>query len=493
MGPAALRFSIRPHAASVAVDSKLAMLPETSARRAAFAQLLLAIAMSYPTTAAARCSPPLAGMSMNILLTGYTGFIGSRLLVALVRADHRVLCAGRRPPPDLPGTIAFVRKDFMQAVDVEAWLPHLEGVDIAINAAGSLRSTRAEDLERVHVDGPIALFQACAVAGVRRIIQVSALGADAGAATQFHSTKRAADEHLRQHGLDYVIAQPSLVYGRGGASAALFAALASAPLVPLPGDGSQSIQPVHVEDVVAGILAALTDSDVRGATIPFVGPEPMTLRRFLQELRAALGLRAARFVRVPWPLVRLAARLGTLTGRGLLSDDTLAMLLRGNTADPAPLRRLLQREPRSVRAFVEPATRSLEARDALLGWLIPVLRFAIAAMWLVSGIVSLGPYPVDSSLRMLAATGITTEWMAVAALYGAALLDIALGVAIFVVRRRRRLLWAAQILVVLAYTAIISIRLPEFWLEPFGPVLKNLPVLAALWLLYATEERRWNT
>lgn len=289
-----------------------------------------------------------------------------------------------------------------------------------------------------------------------------------------------------------MIVQPSLVYGRGGASAALFAALASAPLIPLPGDGAQRVQPIHVEDLVAGILAALTDRDVRGATIAFVGPEPMTLRRFLSELRAALGLGTPRFVSVPWPLVRLAARFGTLSGRGVLNDETLAMLLRGNTADPAPLRRLLQRDARNVRAFLEPATRPLDAREARLGWLIPLVRWSIAAMWLVSGIVSLGLYPVESSLRMLAATGITTEWLALAALYGAALLDIAFGIAVFAVRRRR-VLWAAQIVVVIVYTVIISIRLPELWLEPFGPVLKNLPVLAALCLLYATEERRWNT
>jgi hypothetical protein len=95
-------------------------------------------------------------------------------------------------------------------------------------------------------------------------------------------------------------------------------------------------------------------------------------------------------------------------------------------------------------------------------------------------------------LRLLASTGITTEWLAYAALFGAALLDIAFGILILTMRRRG-VLWLAQIAVVLAYTAIISVRLPELWLEPFGPVLKNLPILAALWLLYATEERRWNT
>jgi uncharacterized protein YbjT (DUF2867 family) len=429
---------------------------------------------------------------MNILLTGYSGFLGSRILMALLSAGHRVICAGRREPPaGLDGGAEFVQKDFLHDTDASAWVPHLVGVDVAINAAGVLATNSHADLANVHTHGPIALFDACVAAGVRRVIQVSALGADTGAATLFHTSKRAADEHLRRQPIEHVIVQPSLVYGRAGRSSALFAALASAPLIPLPGDGTQRVQPIHVDDLVAGVVAALADRDACGATIPFVGPEPLTLRAFLSELRAALGLGRARFVRVPLPLVQLVARVGTLTGRGLLNRDTLAMLVRGNVADPEPLRRLLQRHTRRVRSFVDASAHGLDRREAQLGWLIPTLRWSMAAMWLVSGIVSL-VYPVDSSLRLLATTGITTEWLAFAALYGAALLDISFGIAILAVRRRR-VLWAAQILVVLAYTAIITARLPELWLEPFGPILKNLPILAALWLLYETEERGWNT
>jgi hypothetical protein len=77
-------------------------------------------------------------------------------------------------------------------------------------------------------------------------------------------------------------------------------------------------------------------------------------------------------------------------------------------------------------------------------------------------------------------------------LYGSALLDIALGIATIVLSRRR-LLWLAQIGVVVVYTVIISVRLPVFWLEPFGPVLKNVPLIAALWLLFELDGRRWNT
>jgi uncharacterized protein YbjT (DUF2867 family) len=425
---------------------------------------------------------------MNVLLTGYSGFIGSRVLMALLRANCRVVCAGRRrPPAELDGAVAFVAKDLMRDVDAQAWLPHLAGVDVAINAAGVLAGDASDDLVRIHATGPIALFDACAEAGVRRVIQVSALGADEKAATVFHTSKRAADEHLRRLSVEHVIVQPSPVYGLGGGSAALFAAMASAPLIPLPGTGTQRIQPVHIDDVVAGVLAAVSDPEARG-TIPFVGPEALTLRDFLAELRAALGLGRARFVRVPMPLIRCAARFGTLFRRGLLNDETLAMLARGNVADPAPLQRLLRRPARRARLFVEPGAQSLARREAQLEWLLPVIRWSIAVMWIVSGVVSLGFYPVDSSLRLLATTGITTEWMALATLYGAAVLDIAFGIA-SVALRRRHWLWAAQITVVLGYTAIISVAMPQLWLEPFGPILKNLPVVAVLWLLYQTEDR----
>lgn len=430
---------------------------------------------------------------MQILITGYSGFIGRRLALALADSGHRLVCAGRSAPPlELQGRVTFVRKDFVHDVAVEDWLPVLAGVDAVINAAGLLSGRGASELERVHLRGPAALFGACAAVGIRRVVQVSALGADADAQSAYHRTKRAADDLLRRLLPDAVIVQPSLVYGRGGASAALFAGLASAPVTPLPGDGLQRVQPVHVDDAVAGIVALLANPELRGATIAFVGPEPLTLRGFLAELRAALGLGRPRFVNVPLALVRIAARFGTLTRRGLLNDETLGMLLRGNVADAQPLERLLQRPPRPVGRFVDTATRDLDRRDASLHWLVPPLRWSIALMWLVSGSVSLGPYPVEESLHLLAAVGITAEPLARAALYGAAVLDLAFGVATLAVRRRR-LLWAAQIAVVLAYTAIISLHLPELWLEPFGPILKNVPILAVLWLLYATEERRWST
>jgi len=121
-------------------------------------------------------------------------------------------------------------------------------------------------------------------------------------------------------------------------------------------------------------------------------------------------------------------------------------------------------------------------------WLAPLMRVSIAALWLITAWVSVGPHPVAASLALLASIGVPAS-LAPVALYGAAALDFLLGV-LTLLPWRARWLWNAQIALVLSYTLIISWRLPGLWLEPFGPVTKNLPVLALMLALREMEGRR---
>jgi hypothetical protein len=277
------------------------------------------------------------------------------------------------------------------------------------------------------------------------------------------------------------------VYGSDGTSARMFVTLASMPVVALPGRGEQMIQPVHVGDVVAVIVALLDRAVQSGERIPVVGPQPMSLKSFLSVLRDAMGLGGEYFLPVPMSLMRLAARVGKILPGSLLDPETLNMLERGNTASAVPTARLLGREPHRAENFIALAERPAVRTQAKLNWLLPVLRVSIALVWIVTGIVSLGLYPVDDSYALLARVGIA-GMLAPVMLYGAALLDLAFGVAILVLRRRHWL-WLAQLAVILFYTAVITWKLPEFWLHPYGPLLKNLPMLAAIWLLLELEER----
>lgn len=109
-----------------------------------------------------------------------------------------------------------------------------------------------------------------------------------------------------------------------------------------------------------------------------------------------------------------------------------------------------------------------------------VLRWVLALVWFATAVVSLWLYPRAESLALLASTGLYGDW-ALLALYGGALCDAGFGAATLICPSRR--LWQAQASLIIVYSLIISCYLPQFWLHPFGPLLKNFPILALLWLL----------
>jgi hypothetical protein len=251
------------------------------------------------------------------------------------------------------------------------------------------------------------------------------------------------------------------------------------------------VQPIHVDDLILAITAVVQRHDFARRRVALVGPEALTLREFLARLRRVLGIPRARFLPIPLPFMRIAATVAQLSRRSLLDRESLAMLEAGNTADPHATCELLSRAPRPVEQFLVTDVRGLIRQQARLEWLLPPLRWSIAFVWIWTGLVSFGLYPRAESLALLARTGITGV-LADVTLNCAAALDLALGAATLLMDRRR-LLWLAQFVLILGYSVIITIRLPEFWLHPYGPILKNLPLLAAIAALYWLEAPRWNT
>lgn len=426
---------------------------------------------------------------MRVLLLGGTGLIGRRLAEWLAGAEHAVVL-GVRDRARAPEGMEAVEVDFARDHAAADWLPRLEGVDAVVNAVGIIAPAPGQGFKAIHVRAPLALFEACRQARVGRVVQLSAIGADEAAQSDYHRTKHAADRALLDSGLPAVVVQPSLVFSPEGASTRLFASLAAMPLVPVPGAGRQQVQPVHLDDLCALLLACLEHPDPP-ARVEAVGPEPLQLCDYLLRLRGLLGLGRAPVLPVPRPLVRLGARLPGLLPGPPVDAQMLDMLERGACGDPAPMTALTGRPPRPVEAF---APHGLEALgvQARLDWLLPLMRLSLAVMWIVTGVISFGIYPVEDSLQMLARAGLTGG-LALAALYLAAAMDLGFGVAMLTLRRRLWL-YRAQLALIAAYTLVITVRLPEYWLHPFGPVLKNIPVIAMIIVLHEMERgRRWNT
>lgn len=422
---------------------------------------------------------------MKILVCGACGFIGSAVCARLAAQGHAVLRGVRRVQG--PGDVAI---DYGRDLQPAAWRERLRGVDAVVNAVGIISEYGTACFEAIHARAPAALFAACAEAGVRRVVQVSALGAGNGD-TPYFTSKRAADEALLALPLEWTILRPSLVFGPGGASAAMFCQAASMPLMVTPALGGARFQPVHVDDLAQAVLAALDPATPARRVVDVAGRDAVGYDAMLATYRAAMGLAPAPLLHIPAPLMACAAWVaGRIPGLPLTPDNW--RMLRAGSAlapddrhAPAALRTLLGRAPRAIADFIAPAERELMRLRALASWRKPLLRWTLALVWLLTAVVSAFVYPQADSLAMLARVGLTGG-PAVLALYGAAALDAAFGVAC--IAWPRRALWLAQGALILGYSAVIAACLPEFLWHPFGPLLKNLPILAILAILSAEEK-----
>lgn len=438
---------------------------------------------------------------MRVLVIGASGLIGGALVRRLVEAGHAVVL-GVRKEGKLEATttarfdgLPTVHIDYARPTMAEAWRQRLEGIDVVVNAVGIFREQGNQTFDALHVKAPLALFDAAVAAGVRRIVQISALGADPRSPFAYFSSKGRADVALMALPISSVVLRPSLVFAPSGASSRWFMFLAALPLTPLPGGGEQPIQPVHLDDLcdaAVHLIEATPGSDNRdgdgaaiGGVVDIVGPAALSLRAYLATLKRRLGFGGI-FVPIPRMLAIGAARLAARFPNTVMTPEALRMLERGNTANPQRFTEALGHTPRAAADLIADDQVPALRRRAQLSWLVPLMRVTVAAMWLVTAWVSLFVYPHQASLALLARSGLEGE-LGIAALYGAAGLDALLGGATLFARRRRWV-YRAQLALIVFYTAIISLYLPEYWAHPYGPVLKNLPLLAMILALHELDD-----
>ncbi len=290
---------------------------------------------------------------MKILVCGASGFVGRHLTSALRAAGHAVVRGIRKPSQ--PDDIAV---DYCKDTTKETWLPKLAGIDVVVNAVGVLRDSANQPMKLLLEQTPIALFSACKEAGVKRIVQVSALGIDKGIETPYFQTRRTPEAFLNvlPDDIKHLILRPSVIYGEDGASAKMFRFQAGLPIQTLAADGKQLLQPVHIDDICEAVNRWLADPYAKSQTVSCVGQEATDMRGMLDSYRQQLGHSEAIHLSIPAFLIGLSAKIGDFIPASPLCSDTLTMLNAGNTGDSTSFAQLLGRPPKSYRTFISSDT-----------------------------------------------------------------------------------------------------------------------------------------
>ncbi len=278
---------------------------------------------------------------ITVAIAGGSGFIG-RAIVRRLGDSARVRVLTRNPDAvraRLAGTGAeFVRADLTDAASLE---PALRGAQAAINAAQFdgypvENPRRGLTFERVDYGGTLAMLAAARNTGIAQIIYISGAAADEQSRQPGFRAKGRAERAIRESGLAYTIFRPALVYGADDRITNLMArAIRYSPVVAIPGDGTQVVQPVAVEDLAACVAMAVGGSG-RNAIFAVGGPEPLTFEQLIRLMMELSGHHRP-IVRVPPALMRLCGSLGEIFPRPIFSRDAVDFLLADNRCDIAPL------------------------------------------------------------------------------------------------------------------------------------------------------------
>ena len=314
-----------------------------------------------------------------VTVFGGSGFIGRHLVRRLAAGGAIV----RVPVRDVDGALFLkpmgdVGQVVPMAVDIadEAMVAAaLEDADVVVNLVGILAEWWRTTFQRVHVEGAANIARAAQAAGVRRLAQVSAIGADAESPSAYARTKAAGEEAVAAAFPGATIVRPSVVFGPEDKFFNLFAGLArlspvlpviGCPVIPkvelltpeaplkidIYGGGGPRFQPVYVGDVADAIMKILGDHDTAGKTYELGGPRTYSFKEIMELMLAEIGRRRL-LVPLPYAFARIEAWFLEKWPQPILTRDQVTLLEKDNVvAEGALTFQDLEMEPTAAEAIL---------------------------------------------------------------------------------------------------------------------------------------------
>lgn len=270
-----------------------------------------------------------------VTVFGASGFIGRYVVQELAKSGVRVRAAVRLPeragflrPMGDVGQVTPIAANIRDDASVAA---AVDGADTVINLVGILYETGKQTFGDVQADGARRVAAAAKAAGARRFVQMSAIGADAGAESHYAASKGAGEELVRDIFPSAAVVRPSVVFGQEDEFFNKFAALARlAPALPLIGGGQTQFQPVYVGDVAEAIATIVGDEQSSGMTYELGGPQIYSFKDLMEIVLDGIGRR--RFlVPVPFLVAMMQAAVLELSPfPPLLTRDQVRLLRHDN-------------------------------------------------------------------------------------------------------------------------------------------------------------------
>lgn len=285
---------------------------------------------------------------MKVFLTGATGFVGKNMLGRLLAEGHGVRALAREPQKASSPGNAKAELVAGDVVNGTGLTEGMRGCDAVIHLVGIIMEKGINTFERVHHLGTRNVVEAAKRTGIKRFIQMSALGVRADGLAAYQTTKWKGEEEVRHSGISFCILRPSLIFGQGdGFVTQMMTAMRSAPFFrPVPGDGTPKFRPIAVEDVTTCFLRALTYESATNQTVDLGGADELTLNEVLAEIARCAGVRKSA-VHIPMPLMVAGATVAQkLLKNPPVTLDQLRMLKEGSTCDIEPMKRIFGVNPR---------------------------------------------------------------------------------------------------------------------------------------------------
>jgi uncharacterized protein YbjT (DUF2867 family) len=275
------------------------------------------------------------------LVTGATGFVGPAIVRTLREREEDVTCLVRDPSADDARRLSdwgcrLVPGDMTDPASLRR---AVEGCEAVVHLV-AIRQGRPEQFHRIMSDGTRDLVAASQEAGVRRFVLMSALGAseETKDLVPYYGAKWEMEQAVREADLEWVTFRPSFIFGREGGILPTFARLARlTPFTPIPGAGTQRIQPIWIGDVAAFFAEAVREPAAANRLFELGGPDAVSWNEFWERLKRVLGVRRPS-LNVPMAFMRLNALVTErLPGNIPLTRDLLKMMEAGdNTCDVRP-------------------------------------------------------------------------------------------------------------------------------------------------------------